>query len=227
MRGSRRSTGPESAEPNPSYVGVRSDMLSLVPIVHVERALDVGCSSGATSAVLKRDRGAVHVTGIEYDPALADLAREQLDEVLLGDANEKLAELEERGERFDLVLCGDVLEHLVDPWIALRRIRALCPRGHVVVSLPNVAHVSTLGSLLRGYWPYRDRGIHDRTHLRFFSRANLPELFEESGFRELRRVVHHRLIERPHSINERLEPVLARLPVLGRLTEYQYLCLLV
>jgi 2-polyprenyl-3-methyl-5-hydroxy-6-metoxy-1,4-benzoquinol methylase len=212
--------------PNPSYVGVRRDILALVPAQPVERVLDVGCASGATSAELKRERGPLHVTGIEYDADLARIATTRLDRVLVGDANARLAELVEAGERFDLVLCGDVLEHLVDPWAALSAVRALCPTGHAIVSLPNIAHLSTFRALLAGRWPYRERGIHDRTHLRFFGRNNLAELFAASGFSEVRRVTHHRLLERPHALNVRLEPVLARLPLLGRLTEYQFVCLL-
>src|SRR5262245_2143459 len=183
---------------NASYRGTRQDLLALVPPGGLATVLEIGCAAGATGAALKASRPGTRVTGIELDPALAREAGVALDEVLLGDAVERLNELASRGARFDLVLCGDVLEHLSDPWTALRVIRALCPEGHVVVSLPNVAHASTIASLLfRSYWPYRDRGIHDRTHLRFFARRNLPELYASAGFQEVRRVTHHRLLERP------------------------------
>jgi hypothetical protein len=119
-----------------------------------------------------------------------------------------------------------VLEHLHDPWLALRTIRGLT-RGHVILSLPNVAHFSTLWSLFAGKrWPYRDRGIHDRTHLRFFAARNLPELFADAGFTEMRREQHHRLIETPHPINEKLSGVLSVLPGISGLTCYQFLCVL-
>jgi 2-polyprenyl-3-methyl-5-hydroxy-6-metoxy-1,4-benzoquinol methylase len=137
-----------------------------------------------------------------------------------------LLDLERGPERFDLVLCGDVLEHLVDPWTALRCLRALCPNGYSIVSLPNVAHVSTFIALLRSHWPYRERGIHDRTHLRFFGRNNLSELYQGAGFREVRRRTRYRLLERPSPINERLEPVLGRIPVVRRFLEYQFISLL-
>lgn len=212
---------------NPSYVGTRSDMLALVPEGFRGRALEIGCAAGATGASLKQARPGVEVTGIELDPELARQAAERLDRVVVGDALGQLQELERAGERFDLVLCGDVLEHLVDPWNALRSVRRLCPAGFVVVSLPNIAHISTVASLvLRSYWPYRDRGIHDRTHLRFFGRRNLPELFGAAGFEEVKRVTHHRMLERPHRVNELADPVLARLPFVSRLFEYQFVCLL-
>jgi 2-polyprenyl-3-methyl-5-hydroxy-6-metoxy-1,4-benzoquinol methylase len=202
-------------------------MLSLVPAGALARVLEVGCAAGATGAALKLARPGAEVTGIELDPELARAAAARLDRVLAGDAVAQLRTLEQEGARFDLVLCGDVLEHLPDPWSALRIVRALCPSGHVIVSLPNIAHLSTISSLLfRSYWPYRDRGLHDRTHLRFFGRKNLPELFEETGFREVRRITHHRLYEKPHRVNQLLDPLLGRLPLASRLFEYQFVCLL-
>lgn len=212
---------------HPSYVGLRTDLLELAPSEYVS-VLDVGCAEGRNGAFLKEKRPAARATGIELDRAMAAVAAEKLDEVLVGDAREKLGELSARRERFDLVLLGDVLEHLVDPWGALGIVRTLCPAGQVLVSLPNVAHFTTLLTLgLRGYFPYRDRGIHDRTHLRFFGRANLPELFGGAGFAldELR--LRYRVTERPSRLNRMTEPVIARLPLLRRPFEYQFLCRLV
>jgi 2-polyprenyl-3-methyl-5-hydroxy-6-metoxy-1,4-benzoquinol methylase len=213
---------------NRSYVGARSDLLSMVPDRAYGRVLDVGCATGATSAELKQRLPGCHVTGIELDQGMAELARERLDRVLVGDASALLTELRDsEDDRFDLVLCGDVLEHLVDPWAALGCIRKLCPTGTVIVSLPNVAHVSTVVALLFGsYWPYRDRGIHDRTHLRFFGRNNLAPLFAAADFKEVRRFTHHRVIERPHRLNQWLAPIVSRLPLIRRLTEYQFISVL-
>jgi trans-aconitate methyltransferase len=215
--------------PNPSYLGVRDDMLAMVPSdLQLGRVLDVGCAAGATSQALSERYPGLETTGIELDTGLAERARAHLGRVLVGDAAEQLRALSaSHDERFDLVLCGDVLEHLEDPWAALSTIRALCPAGRVIVSLPNVAHISTLAALLlRSHWPYRDRGIHDRTHLRFFGRANLHELYRGAGFTEIARRTRHRVIERPHPLNERLAPLLRRVPVVSRLTEYQFISLL-
>jgi 2-polyprenyl-3-methyl-5-hydroxy-6-metoxy-1,4-benzoquinol methylase len=214
------------ASANTSYVGVRSDLLSLIPEGDVSRVLDVGCANGATSAVLKQSRPSAHVTGIELDPSLAAVARTRLDRVLLGDAVQGLQTLIDEGAHFDVVLCGDVLEHLVDPWQTLALIHRLT-RGHVIVSLPNVGHFSTLWSLAFGKrWPYRDRGIHDRTHLRFFAAGNLPELFASAGFTEVRRKQQHRLFERPHPLNEKLNGAMHFLPGVSGLTCYQFLSVL-
>ncbi|MCA8958743.1 MAG: class I SAM-dependent methyltransferase [Planctomycetes bacterium] len=209
---------------NPSYTGARPELLELMREPW-ERALDVGCAEGAVGAALKDSNPRGEVTGIELDAAMAATARTRLDDVLEVDAQTALDDLAATGRTFELVCCGDVLEHLVDPWSALRSIRRLCPRGRVVVSLPNVGHWTTLWSVaVLGVWPYRDRGIHDRTHLRFFARNNLADLFARSGFalREVRRV--HRLFETPGKLSRVLGRWLGWLPLLGRFTTYQFLC---
>lgn len=210
---------------NRAYLTIRHDILSMVPRIGYSHVLDIGCAQGATVAALRRDLDVARVTGIEIDQESAIAAERVIERVLRADAQSALDVLVSEGERFDLVLCGDILEHLLDPWTALHSVRKLCS-GYVVVSIPNVAHFSTLISLFQGRWPYRDRGIHDRTHLRFFSRKNLTELFAETAFYEERRYVRRRVIERPHPINKRLEPLLARLPIVRELTEYQYISLL-
>ncbi len=211
---------------NASYTLVREDLLSLIPDKDLSEVLDVGCANGATGRVLKQRFPGSRVTGIELDPLLAEEARTCLDRVLLADALQGLEILSTESRTFDLVLCGDVLEHLPDPWAALRLIRGLT-RGCVIVSLPNVAHYSTIWSLFAGKrWPYRDRGIHDRTHLRFFGAANLPELFGGAGFEEVTRRQNHRLIEASHPLNEKLASVLAVLPGVSGLTCFQFLSVL-
>lgn len=186
--------------------------------------LDVGCAQGATARALRDEAGAGHTVGVELDEALAAQARERLDEVIVMDAIAALELMVEQGRRFDLVMCGDVLEHLVDPWRALSLIRQLCePRAQVIISLPNVAHYSTIVALLSQRWPYEDRGLHDRTHLRWFGPKDLKGLYEGAGFIEEERAVKRRLIERPHPINARVERYLAKLPVVSGLTIFQTL----
>jgi SAM-dependent methyltransferase len=211
---------------NASYTQIRGDLLALVAGERPTQVLDVGCANGATGAALKERYPGCHVTGIELDPRLAEEARGRLDCVLPMDAVECLERLSADARSFDLVLCGDVLEHLVDPWRALRLIHSIT-RGRAIISLPNVAHWSTLWSLLvHRRWPYRERGIHDRTHLRFFAAANLPELFAGAGFIEAERRHQYRLIEAPHPMNQKLAPALARLPIIKGLTCFQFLSVL-
>jgi 2-polyprenyl-3-methyl-5-hydroxy-6-metoxy-1,4-benzoquinol methylase len=159
----------------------RIDIAPLLPR-HCGRVLELGCGDGATLDWLKRSGSATHATGIELCAGPAAIARGRADEVIEGDVDAAMAKLPD--ERYDTVLCLDVLEHLVDPWSTARRIhRLLRPGGTIIISLPNVRHYSVvLPLLLRGAWQYEDAGIMDRTHLRFFSRHGAQELLAGSGF---------------------------------------------
>src|SRR3954467_9824719 len=142
--------------------------------------LDVGCANGYLGSVLKQ-RGCT-VVGLEIDPAAAEDAKGELDEVIVGSVEDM--DLVERlgAGRFDVVVFGDVLEHLRDPLPTLRQARRLLkPGGYVVISIPNVAHGAVRLSLLRGEFPYRDLGLLDNTHLRFFTRSTVEDLLEGAG----------------------------------------------
>jgi 2-polyprenyl-3-methyl-5-hydroxy-6-metoxy-1,4-benzoquinol methylase len=85
---------------------------------------------------------------------------------------------------FDVVVCADVLEHLASPEALLERIHAwLHPEGILLVSLPNIANVSIRAALVLGHFRYTERGILDRSHLSFYTRASARDLIEKSGFR--------------------------------------------
>ena len=206
---------------NPSYVGPRRDVMALVP-AETRRLLDVGCSNGTLGAALKERDGA-RVTGIELDPAMAGQARTVLDTVHVGSVEDDTLFERLGDERYGCIVFADLLEHLVDPWKALGRfVERLEPDGVVVASLPNIRHYTTIRTLLfSGYWPYRDRGLHDRTHLRFFTLRNVRELFASAGLEVQALDRNYRLIERPHRLN-RLAPAFA-LPGLRELIAFQYL----
>lgn len=158
----------------------RQEVAALVP-ASAKRVLDVGCGAGALGHHLKQ-RQPCWVSGIEVVPGVAEQARGVLDEVLVGDV-ESLVERPPR-ERFDCIVCADVLEHLREPGRVLRALREgwLAPDGVVVASIPNVRHWSVIRQLLEGRWDYADAGLLDRTHLRFFTRTTLYFLFAEAGF---------------------------------------------
>lgn len=145
-----------------------------------QRVLDIGCASGDLGRVLK-SRGC-NVAGVELDPGAAELAERVLDEVLIGDVGE-LDLIKHFGkESFDVVVFGDVLEHLPDPVAVLRRVLPLLTKpGAVVASIPNVAHGSVRLSLLSGRFDYRPLGLLDSTHLRFFTRGSVHSVFREAG----------------------------------------------
>jgi 2-polyprenyl-3-methyl-5-hydroxy-6-metoxy-1,4-benzoquinol methylase len=167
---------------NERPLGGHARLLELALAHDPRRALDVGCSSGYLARPLV-ERG-VRVVGIELDPRAADEARSVCDEVLVGDV-ETLEFPFEHGS-FDLVLCGDLVEHLRDPGAALERLRPLLrPGGRLVLTTPNIANWAIRLSLLGGRWRYTDRGILDRTHVHLFTRKTLVETIEAAGFRVL------------------------------------------
>jgi O-antigen biosynthesis protein len=157
-------------------------MLSLVGAN--KRVLDVGCSTGYLAKALG-ELGNV-VSGIEYDQASADKARPFLAELVVGDLEAPDVFDAFADASFDVVVFGDVLEHLRDPLPVLRRARRLlAPGGSVVISVPNVAHGDVRLSLLAGRFDYRDTGLLDETHVRFFTRTNLDRFLRDAGFTAL------------------------------------------
>src|SRR5215210_8161158 len=155
---------------------------------HDERVLDVGCAAGDLAGVLT-ERGC-KVTGIEVDPEAARRAEERCERVVAGDVETLDLGAELDGEDFDVIVFGDALEHLKDPLRTLARLKPfLRPEGYVVASIPNVAHGSVRLALMQGKFQYRSLGLLDNTHLRFFTRESIEQLFRDAGFliTELRR----------------------------------------
>ncbi|MBI5650217.1 MAG: class I SAM-dependent methyltransferase [Chloroflexi bacterium] len=138
------------------------------------RVLDVGCGRGQLGNVLRAQFDCA-ITGIEIN---SEYAREcaGYDRVIIGSAEDD-ALLARIGESFDVIVCGDVLEHLREPEIPLRAFHdLLAPNGRLLISVPNVAHFRIRWMLLRGHWDYTPEGIMDATHLRWFTRASLRAL---------------------------------------------------
>jgi 2-polyprenyl-3-methyl-5-hydroxy-6-metoxy-1,4-benzoquinol methylase len=166
---------------NLDYLGPRPEVAALVP-EHCSKVLDLGCAAGALGVLLEA-RG-MRVTGVEIDARLAAKADDVLTRVVAGDLVDVLQSgrsLDMSG--YDAVIAADCLEHVADPRTALRHaVSHLTAGGCVVVSLPNVRHWDTLWNLgVRGVWPQRHSGIHDRTHLRWFTRRSVVELLEDAG----------------------------------------------
>jgi SAM-dependent methyltransferase len=147
----------------------RQDIARLLP-PHAARVLEVGCGSGATLQWLKASGRCDTTVGIELFADAAAVARARVDELHVGNA-EILIEGLFSPASFDLVLCLDVLEHMVDPWAFVTRLQQLMKPGALLVaSIPNVRYLRVvLPLLLAGRWRYEASGILDRTHLRFFT----------------------------------------------------------
>jgi 2-polyprenyl-3-methyl-5-hydroxy-6-metoxy-1,4-benzoquinol methylase len=160
---------------------VRTDIGPLLP-EKCGNVIELGCGGGSTLAWLKSTGIASHTTGMELCAEPAAQARKRVDRVIEGDLDVALSQLD--SESYDMVLCLDVLEHLVDPWNTVQRLFGLLrPGGSILISVPNIRHYSVLlPLLLNGTWRYQDAGIMDRSHLRFFSRDSAREMLTQGGF---------------------------------------------
>jgi len=207
----RNATEP-TADPT-YYRQTRPEMLRFVPAT-AQHVLELGCAEGVFAATIKQRTGA-EVWGIEFNSDAADQARALLDRVLVGDADEQIAELPDA--YFDAIICNDVLEHLVDPGATLSKLRPkLKPEGVVVASIPNIRFVPALSKIVfRKDFPQQDSGIFDRTHLRFFTRKSIRRMFKASGF----------MMRRMKGINAQYGPlgVLLTLVSLGYFADGLYL----
>lgn len=163
---------------NPHRYGAHEIVLRSVPAEST--VLDVGCATGYLGMAL--DARGCRCWGLDRDAAAVAVAEPWYEEVCAIDLDE-CAELPWPEQLFDVVLAADVLEHLRDPDGTLRLLRRhIRPGGRLIVSLPNVAHVSVRLPLLFGRFEYQDTGILDETHVRLYTFETARELVESEGF---------------------------------------------
>jgi len=164
------------------FNNVRYDLLPLLP-AKINRLLEIGCGSGNTLRYIRDNYQCDFVCGVELFHDAAEIARSRIDSVIEG--NIETLDLPIEKESLDIILCMDVLEHLIDPWSVIDKLgRLLKPDGVIIASIPNVRNFRVILPLvLRGKWEYKNEGILDRTHLRFFVRDTAIKLLESSGFR--------------------------------------------
>ncbi len=157
---------------------VRHEIEPLLP-ASATRILDVGAGAGRTTAWVRGRYNGSRAIALEGNPAVLDDLKANADEAYIVDLDGDIPDVGAP----DLILCLDILEHLVRPEQLLQRLTdALAEGGTVIVSCPNVAHASvSVPLLLRGQFEYRDSGILDRTHLRFFVRTSALALMNQAG----------------------------------------------
>ncbi|MBW3671168.1 MAG: class I SAM-dependent methyltransferase [Acidobacteria bacterium] len=138
--------------------------------------LDIGAAGGELASFLAEDFD--RLIGVEGDPARVEALSRYFDQAFVADLNHL-----ERLPAAAAVIMGDVLEHLPRAGPLLRLVRdSIAPDGRLYVSVPNIANVTVRLSLLFGRWSYADRGILDRTHLRFYTRRTIEAELREHGF---------------------------------------------
>jgi SAM-dependent methyltransferase len=147
-----------------------------------KKVLEIGCASGHSLAYFKQ-QGSEFVAGVEIFPEVAEIARARtdIDDVIVGNIEE--IELNYPEGYFDMIVASHVLEHVTDPWVVLEKIiKYLKPGGQLIGSLPNVRYVGvTLPLLFMGSWKYKDAGILDITHYRFFTLSTVRDLLLSVG----------------------------------------------
>ncbi len=148
------------------------------------RVLELGAGPGSIARILK-ERNGCRITAIENDPTALALLAQHCECVHQLDLNKAgwAGRVCDQG-RFETIVAADVFEHLYDPWAVLREAKsALSDGGEIVVSLPHAGHNAVLACLAAGDFEYRDWGLLDRTHIRFFGLHNIERLFMDSGLK--------------------------------------------
>lgn len=166
------------------YSKIRHELVRFIP-KGLNTCLEIGCGNGATLAEIKRQQRATEVFGLELSEEVAKRKLPTVDRVLPG--NFETNNFDFDGVLFDYVIFCDVLEHFVDPWEALKKTKNLLkPGGKVISLIPNIRHWKALGPLLtKGEWEYKEWGLLDKGHLRFFTKSSIYSLFEAAGFEVL------------------------------------------
>jgi methionine biosynthesis protein MetW len=166
---------------NSYFSDIRWDIISLIP-AGGNKILEIGCGTGITGKTLKEKNKAVEVIGIEKIANIAQQAEKNIDKVITADI--EILELPFDDEYFDYVILADILEHLYNPSAVLNKLRKYIKKdGCIIASVPNIRYWKILIDLvLKGKWTYCSEGILDDTHLRFFTKKSIIELFQSAGF---------------------------------------------
>lgn len=164
------------------YSSVNRDLMAMIP-PDAGRVLEIGCGTGAMASQYRRINPKCEYVGVEMDvdaaaeavcnPDLSFVHQDRIENVLNYLADE---------DRFDVLVFGDVMEHLEHPdAVLLQAVHYLQPGGSIVACVPNVQNWMVLSTLINGQWPSMDSGLFDRTHLRWFTRDSLVDMFEAAG----------------------------------------------
>lgn len=162
----------------------RLDVLPWLPET-AQSCFDLGCGSGGTLQLLRKKYPDAKLAGLEMDAASAEIARQLTDDIWCADADKFIFADHMAAASLDLILCLDVLEHLVDPWAIIRQLSPLLrPGGRIIASIPNIRYHKVVKNLvLDGTFEYTDFGSLDRTHLRFFVRETAERLVAAGGLK--------------------------------------------
>lgn len=163
--------------------GYNVDILNLMP-KHSARIVEVGCGNGMLAKAYRESNENCDYIGIEITEEYAEMAKTFCQRAICG--NIETMDDADFLELFpaDCFIFGDCLEHLYDPWAVLRRIRKhMLGQNCIIASIPNAQHWSIQVALNLGLFVYKDHGLMDRTHIRWFTRLTMIDLFESTGYK--------------------------------------------
>jgi 2-polyprenyl-3-methyl-5-hydroxy-6-metoxy-1,4-benzoquinol methylase len=161
----------------------RQDLFQLIPENRSARVLEIGAAEGSMLVALKRSGKAREVVGVELVSIPGGgQNRREIDRFIIADVERQGLDLDPNS--FDVIICGDVLEHLRDPWKALLYLVSfLSHDGVFIISLPNILYWKAFARIVLGDFRYAPAGVLDITHLRFFCRKNMIDLVRSAGLR--------------------------------------------
>jgi len=166
---------------------LRQEIIALVP-TNASKILDLGCGTGALGKALKQRQECL-VDGIEISREAAEVAEKNLDRVFVDNLNRYDPAFLK--QQYDCLIFADILEHLISPWLVLKKFTAVLSDGGVVIaSIPNVAHPWIISQLQKGLFRYERAGLLDATHLRFFTKTTIFQLFVKAGLKILNIKAH-------------------------------------
>lgn len=179
---------------------LRNDLLKYIDCGKENLAiLETGCAMGANFTYIKAINRSAELCGIELCDNSAFFAKEHAD---VRSADLEKIEVPEWNNKFDYIIMGDIIEHLVDPWSALKKLKVMLKSdGCIIASIPNVMNAVTMYHILSGKFTYEESGVLDKTHMRFFTKYEIGKMFNTCGY-DIEFLGYNQIWDRNDEVNE-------------------------